>query len=162
MACTDTGLKICILPAVLTLKPLTERGKKKKDGQKLLFSASQAALYKQLLQGSYRGTHSQKESGMRISITDFPTSSQIGMTSGHPSRCRLPGMGSPPLEWDFREYSLGITGSTEQFEGSNTKTHCLNKRTAALNPKLELHLQGDRESLPEQPPSREGCSHLSF
>lgn len=27
MACTDTGLKMCILPAVLTLKPLTERGK---------------------------------------------------------------------------------------------------------------------------------------
>lgn len=28
MACTDTGLKMCILPAVLTLKPLTKRGKK--------------------------------------------------------------------------------------------------------------------------------------
>lgn len=27
MACTDTGLKMCILPAVLTLKPLMERGK---------------------------------------------------------------------------------------------------------------------------------------
>lgn len=29
MACTDTGLKMCILPAVLTLKPLKEREKKK-------------------------------------------------------------------------------------------------------------------------------------
>lgn len=27
MACTDTGLKMCILPAVLTLKPLKEREK---------------------------------------------------------------------------------------------------------------------------------------
>lgn len=161
MACTDTGLKMCILPAVLTLKPLTERGGEKAS-QKLLFSASQAALYKQLLQGSYRGTHSQKESGMRICITDFPTSSQIRMASGHPSRRRLPGMGAPPLEWDFREHSRGITGSTEQFEGSKTKTRCLNKRTAAMDPKLELHLQGDGESLLEQPPSREGHSHLSF
>lgn len=53
MACTDTGLKMCILPAVLTLKPLKERGK---NSHKLLFSASQAVLYKQLMQDSYKST----------------------------------------------------------------------------------------------------------
>jgi len=116
MACTDTGLKMCILPAVLTLKPLTETGKKKKTSQK-------PALYKQLLQGSYRGTHSQRESGTRICIPDFPTPSQTRTASGHPSRRRLPGTGAPPLEWDFGEHSRGIAGSTEHFEGSNTKTH---------------------------------------
>jgi len=31
-----------------------------------------------------------------------------------------------------------------------------------MNPKLELNLQSDGESLLEQPPSREGHSHLSF
>lgn len=36
MACTDTGLKMCILPAVLTLKPLTKRGKKPQSEPALL------------------------------------------------------------------------------------------------------------------------------
>lgn len=58
MACTDTGLKMCILPAVLTLKPLKER--EKKNSHKLLFSASQAVLYKQLMQDSYRSTQKNK------------------------------------------------------------------------------------------------------
>lgn len=115
MACTDTGLKMCILPAVLTLKPLKER--EKKNSHKLLFSASQAVLYKQLTQDSYRSTEKIK-SRMRISITDFLASSppkKWGVDT-FPC-CVLPGMGAPPFEQDFRKHFLGITGSTEQSEG---------------------------------------------
>lgn len=43
MACTDTGLKMCILPAVLTLKPLKER-EKKKQSQTALLCISSCAL----------------------------------------------------------------------------------------------------------------------
>lgn len=106
MACTDTGLKMCILPAVLTLKPLKER-EKKKNSHKLLFSASQAVLYKQLTQDSYRSTEKIK-SRMRISITDFPASSppkKWGVDT-FPC-CVLPGMGAPPFEQDFRKTFSG-------------------------------------------------------
>lgn len=89
---------------------------------------------------------------MRICITDFPTPSQIRMASGHASRRRLPGMGAPPLEWDFRNIHWVSPNPPSSLRAARQKTHCLNKRTAAANPKLELHLQGDGEYLLEQPP----------
>lgn len=44
MACTDTGLKMCILPAVLTLKPLREKGKKSQTAPSLLSGCCKLAL----------------------------------------------------------------------------------------------------------------------
>lgn len=107
MACTDTGLKMCILPAVLTLKPLKER-EKKKQSQTALLCISSCALQTANTRQLQEHSKNKIKSRMRISITDFPASSppkKWGVDT-FPC-CMLPGMGAPPFEQDFRKTFSG-------------------------------------------------------